>query len=140
MLTLTGDIVEQWKEHFEELLNASSVEEAEFEDSGEASPISLAEVAEVVKKLLSGKVPGVDEIHPEMLNALDIVGLSWLTRLFSVVWRSVTMPVEWQTGVVVPIFKKGDWRVCSNYHTGITLLNLPGKETTFGSFPGTSNW
>ncbi len=40
----------------------SSVEEAEFEDPWEASLISLAEVSEVVKKLLSGKVPGVDEI------------------------------------------------------------------------------
>jgi len=36
------------------------------------------------------------------------------------------VPVEWQTGVVVPIFKKGDWRVCSNYR-GITLLSLPRK-------------
>jgi len=30
------------------------------------------------------------------------------------------------TGVVVPIFKKEDLRVCSNYR-GITLLSLPGK-------------
>lgn len=129
LLTRTGDIVGRWKEHFEELLNpnnTSSVEEAEPEDSGESAPISLAEVAEVVKKLLSGKSPGVDEIRPEMLKALDIVGLSWLTRLFSVAWRSGTVPVEWQTGVVVPIFKKGDRRVCSNYR-GITLLSLPGK-------------
>ncbi|KAI3356686.1 hypothetical protein L3Q82_003368 [Scortum barcoo] len=35
-------------------------------------------------------------------------------------------PLEWQTGVVVPLFKKGDRRVCSNYR-GITLLSLPGK-------------
>ncbi len=34
--------------------------------------------------------------------------------------------MEWQTGVVVPIFKKDDQRVCSNYR-GITLLSLPGK-------------
>ena len=36
------------------------------------------------------------------------------------------MPLDWQTGVVVPLFKKGDRRVCSNYR-GITLLSLPGK-------------
>lgn len=30
----------------------------------------------------------------EVLKALDIVGLSWLTRLFSVAWRSGTVPVE----------------------------------------------
>ncbi|TKS65417.1 Craniofacial development protein 2 p97 bucentaur protein [Collichthys lucidus] len=31
-----------------------------------------------------------------------------------------------ETGVVVPLFKKGDRRMCSNYR-GITLLSLPGK-------------
>lgn len=36
------------------------------------------------------------------------------------------MPVDWQTKVVVPIFKKGDLRVCSNYWS-ITLIILLGK-------------
>uniref|UniRef100_A0A8C2ZPF1 Reverse transcriptase domain-containing protein n=1 Tax=Cyclopterus lumpus TaxID=8103 RepID=A0A8C2ZPF1_CYCLU len=129
LLTRTGDIVGRWKEHFEELLNPANMspgEGAAPEDFGVVSPISLAEVAKVVKKLLGGKAPGVDEILPEMLKALDIVGLSWLTRLFSVAWGSGTVPMDWQTGVVVPIFKKGDRRVCSNYR-GITLLSLPGK-------------
>ena len=122
LLTQTEDIAGRWKEHFEELLNpanTSSGEEAEYEASREAPPISLAEVAEVVKQLFSGKAPGVDEIRPEMLKALDIVGLSWLTRLFNVAWGSGTVPV------VVTFFKKGDRRVCSNYW-GITLLSLPG--------------
>ncbi|TWW81502.1 hypothetical protein D4764_01G0013170 [Takifugu flavidus] len=47
----------------------------------------------------------------------------------SVTWRVVigkNGPPDWQTGVVVPLFKKGDWRVCSNYRR-ITLLSLPGK-------------
>ncbi len=38
---------------------------------------------------------------PEKLKALDIVELSWLTHLFSVKWRSGTVPVEWQTEVVM---------------------------------------
>ncbi|KAI3377234.1 hypothetical protein L3Q82_009145 [Scortum barcoo] len=69
---------------------------------------------------------GVDEIRPEYLKSLDVVGLSWLTRLCNIAWRLGTVPLEWQTGVVVPLFKKGDRRVCSNYR-GITLLSLPGK-------------
>ncbi|KAI3366635.1 hypothetical protein L3Q82_009321 [Scortum barcoo] len=63
---------------------------------------------------------------PEYLKSLDVVGLSWLTRLCNIAWRLGTVPLEWQTGVVVPLFKKGDRRVCSNYR-GITLLSLPGK-------------
>ena len=89
LLTQTEDIVGRWKEHFGELLNPAytpSGEKAESESSGEAPPISLAEVTEVVKQFFSGKVPGVDEIRPEMLKALDIVGLAGLTRLFNVMW------------------------------------------------------
>ncbi|TWW58296.1 hypothetical protein D4764_07G0010150 [Takifugu flavidus] len=40
--------------------------------------------------------------------------------------QSGAVPLDWQTGVVVPIFKSGDQRVCSNYR-GITLLSFPGK-------------
>ena len=36
------------------------------------------------------------------------------------------MPLDWHIGVVVPLFKKGDRRLCSNYR-GITLFSLPGK-------------
>ncbi|TWW59477.1 hypothetical protein D4764_06G0010070 [Takifugu flavidus] len=53
-------------------------------------------------------------------------GLSWLTRLCNIAWTSGAVPLDWQTGVVVPIFKSGNQRVCSNYR-GITLLSLPGK-------------
>ncbi|KAK7889103.1 hypothetical protein WMY93_024663 [Mugilogobius chulae] len=129
LLTSTGDVVGRWKEYFEGLLNptaTSSDEEAETEDSGGGSPITQAEVTEVVNKLLGGKAPGVDEIRPEYLKSLDVVGLSWLTRLCNIAWRTGTVPLDWQTGVVVPLFKKGDRRVCSNYR-GITLLSLLPK-------------
>ncbi|XP_054621698.1 uncharacterized protein vopp1b isoform X1 [Dunckerocampus dactyliophorus] len=129
LLTSTRDVVDRWKEYFEDLLNptdTSSYEEAEPGDSTVGSPISGAEVAEVVKKLLGGRAPGVDEIRPEFLKAMDAVGMSWLTRLCSIAWTSGAVPLDWQTGVVVPLFKKGDRRVCSNYR-GITLLSLPGK-------------
>lgn len=68
----------------------------------------------------------MDEIHPAMLKALDIVRPSSLARLYSVVWRSGTEPAAWQTGVVVPIFKKGTGGCHSNYR-GVTSLSLPGR-------------
>ncbi|KAK3543181.1 hypothetical protein QTP70_012285 [Hemibagrus guttatus] len=129
LLVSTGDIVERWKEYFEDLLNPTdtpSVEEPEAEDSEVDSFITQAEVTEVVPQLLGGKAPGVDEIRPEYLKSLDVVGLSWLTRLCNIAWRSGTVPLDWATGVLVPLFKQGDWRACSNYK-GITLLSLPGK-------------
>ena len=129
LLTSTEEVVGRWKEHFEDLLNPinpSSTTEAELEDDGGSTLISLEEVAGVVKHLHSGKAPGIDEIRPEMLKALGVEGLSRVTCLFNIAWKSGTVPREWQTGVVVPLFKKGDQRVCANYR-GITLLSLPGK-------------
>ncbi|KAI3374080.1 hypothetical protein L3Q82_022646 [Scortum barcoo] len=125
LLTSTVDIVGRWKKYFEDLLNPPtdtrhmpSTEEAEAGDSEVDSSITQAEVTEVVRKLLSGKAP-------EYLKSLDVVGLSWLTRLCNIAWRLGTVPLEWQTtGVVVPLFKKGDRRVCSNYR-GITPSQPP---------------
>uniref|UniRef100_A0A8C9VLN8 Reverse transcriptase domain-containing protein n=1 Tax=Scleropages formosus TaxID=113540 RepID=A0A8C9VLN8_SCLFO len=126
LLTSAEDVLGRWKEYFEDLLNPSNTPSIEEGDLEGDSSITLAEVAEVVKKLLGGKAPGVDEIRPEFLKSLDVVGLSWLTRLCSIAWSSGKLPLDWQTGVVVPLFKKGDRRLCSNYR-GITLLSLPGK-------------
>ncbi|KAI3362868.1 hypothetical protein L3Q82_001906 [Scortum barcoo] len=130
LLTSTEDIVGRWKKYFEDLLNPTdlpSSEEAEAGDSEVDSSITQAEVTEVVRKLLGGgKAPGVDEIRPEYLKSLDVVGLSWLTRLCNIAWRLGTVPLEWQTGVVVPLFKKGDRRVCSNYR-GSHFSASPGK-------------
>lgn len=36
--------------------------------------------------------------RPSVLKALDVVGLSWLTRIYWAVWRSGAGPVGWQTG------------------------------------------
>ncbi|XP_008319498.1 carbohydrate sulfotransferase 15-like [Cynoglossus semilaevis] len=93
LLTSTGDVVGRWKEYFEDLINptdTSSVEVAEAEDSAADPPMSCTEVTEVIKKLLGGKAPGVDEICPQYLRSLDVVGLSGLTHLCSIVWQSGT--------------------------------------------------
>ncbi|KAK3525693.1 hypothetical protein QTP70_005845 [Hemibagrus guttatus] len=118
LLASTGDIVGRWKEYFEDLLNPTdtpSVEEPEAEDSEVDSFITQAEVTEVVQQLLHGKAPGVDEIRPEYLKSLDVVGLSWLTRLCNIAWQSGTVPLDWATGVVVPLFKKGDRRGANSF-------------------------
>lgn len=71
----------------------SIFKEADCEDTGKDKSTALAEVTKVVKKLLSGRMPGEDEICPEMLKAKDVVGLSWLALLFNVAWRTGTMPL-----------------------------------------------
>ena len=43
-----------------------------------------------------------------------------------VAWKFGKNPRDWQTRVIIPIFKKGDCKQCTNYK-GISLLSLPGK-------------
>ncbi|CAF3293547.1 unnamed protein product [Rotaria sp. Silwood2] len=86
----------------------------------------MSEVSSAIKSLKSGKVARIDEIRSEMLKALNNGGIRWLTRICAVVWKTGEAPADWQTGIVIPIFEKGDQRECSNYR-GITLLSLPGK-------------
>ena len=69
-----------------------------------------------------------------MLKGLYLAGLSWLTHLFNVAWRYGTTSVEWQTGVVVPIFQKSYQRVCSNYRV-IALRTSPEKFTLTEGWP-----
>lgn len=126
LLIYSGD-VEQWKVQSKELLNPtnmSSVGEVESEDLGEVFPIFLIEVAEVIKKCVGGKMQDVDDISPEMLKTLYIVGLAWLTPLLSVVWWLGTVGVQWHNGVGVLISKKAEQWVCSSF-PGVALLSLP---------------
>ncbi|TWW74365.1 R2 Retrovirus-related Pol polyprotein from type I retrotransposable element [Takifugu flavidus] len=94
LLTSTRDVVDRWKEYFEDLLNPTNTPSSEEVGPGDlemGSHISGAEVAEA---------PGVDEIRPEFLRALDVVGPSWLIRLCNIAWTSGAVPLDWQTGVV----------------------------------------
>ncbi|XP_078030265.1 uncharacterized protein LOC144466590 [Epinephelus lanceolatus] len=76
-----GNIVRGWKEPFEELLNLTNTpsgDEAEFEDLGQASPISLAQLSEVGKQLLSPKMfsaaAGWTRITPDGRTCLERFG------------------------------------------------------------------
>ena len=87
---------------------------------------TAAEVATAIKGIKSGKAAGEEEIRPEMLKALTGEEILWLTRVCQVAWRFGKTPRDWQPGVIIPIFKKGDRKQCTNYR-GISLLSLPGK-------------
>lgn len=91
LLTSTGNIVRRWKENFKDLLNPTdmpALEEIELDDSPFIRALKYSKNCSV----------GVDEILPEVLKALDVVGLSWLTSLFNIAWRSATVPLDWLTG------------------------------------------
>jgi len=93
---------------------------------GEEEVFKAREIAAAIGRLKSRKSAGEDEIRPEMLKALNSERILWLTRVCQVAWKFGKTPKEWQTGVIIPIFKKGDRKQCTNYR-GISLLSLRGK-------------
>ena len=92
----------------------------------EEEVFTASELATAIIGLKSGKATGGDEIRLEMLKALTGEGILWLTRICQVAWKFGKTPRDWQTGVIIPIFKKGDRKQCTNYRA-ISLLSLPRK-------------
>ena len=129
ILTDENEILSRWREYFEDLLNpvkASSRDTHEVTHPRGDEVFTAAEVATVIKGIKSGRDAGKDEITPEILKALTGEGILWLTRVCQVVWKLGKIPRDLQTGVIIPIFKKGDRKQCTNYRR-ISLLSLPGK-------------
>ena len=73
--------------------------------------------------LKRGKAAGHDNITAEMLQNMGENGLEMLTELFNKIWEEERIPKDWEVGIVIPLFKKGNISNCSNYR-GITLLSV----------------
>ena len=114
--------------YFSGLLNPVDATPIQIHDEqvGEDMQITEADVNAVIKSLKSGKAPGEDDIRPEMLKAMNIYGVRWLTRVCKVECSTGQAPKQWHTSVIIPIHKKGDKRKCNNYR-GISLISVQGK-------------
>ena len=106
-----NEILSRWWEHFKDLLDPVKTSTNDTQKGihfGEEEVFTAAEVATVIKGIKSGEAVGEDEIRPEMLKALNGEEILWLTRVCQVAWKYSKTPKHWQTGVIFPIFKKGD--------------------------------
>ena len=111
ILTDENEILSRWREYFKDLLNpakSSTRDTHEVTHLGEEEVFTTAEVATAINGIKSEKAPGEDKIRPEMLKALTGEEILWITRVFQVAWKFGKTPRDWQTGLIIPIFKKGD--------------------------------
>lgn len=136
MLRSNGDIVKEL-EYFEEALN-TGLPQSIFRSStinlwcsGVSLCYYIIEVTMSIRNLHSRKATEVNEIRPEMVKALDKVGVMWLTCLFCVAWRAGALPLacrHWVFPLYIYIYISGPKGV-SNYRR-ITLLSLLRKVYT----------
>lgn len=129
------EIMGRWKEYFENLLNTETpTEESDQnkEDHGnrgrntEGNEIKMEELKEAIQRLKNGKAPGNDKITTEMVKNMGEEGRQFLLEILNKIWEEEKIPSDWELGLIVPIFKKGDNKDCNNYR-GITLLSTINK-------------
>ena len=88
--------------------------------------ISSDEMKEAIKRLKSGKSPGIDQISAELLKKGGDELEDQLLTIGNKVLCIKQVPNEWIDGIIIKLPKKGNLSDCSNWR-GITLLSIPGK-------------
>ena len=75
----------------------------------------------VTQNLKSHISPGIDQITAELIKARGRTLHYEMYKLTLSIWNKEELPEEWKESIIVPIHKKGDKTVCSNYR-GISFL------------------
>ena len=83
--------------------------------------LSRDELADAIRRLKSGKAPGIDMISAEEIVAAGEKGTDALFSLCQKIWQEERFPDDWKHSVIIPIHKKKDKLHCDNYR-GISLL------------------
>ncbi|MDA8001968.1 MAG: reverse transcriptase domain-containing protein [Alphaproteobacteria bacterium] len=143
ILQTDRDKLNRWVEHFAEVVNCQvntavvpiddlpvvsslSNTSSSLSDTDLSAPLSEEEIITAISELSSGKAPGLDGISLEMLSLGEDATIYWLKSIFDAIWVTESVPMDWQSQLLVPLHKKGSRTICDNYR-GIALLSIPGK-------------
>ena len=89
---------------------------------GPADSIRMAEVRAVLKKMKRHKAPGLSGVVAEMIQATRDIGTQWILDLCNGIVKEGSIPEDWKSSVVLPVYKgKGDPMECGSYR-GMKLL------------------
>ena len=114
VITSVEEQTQLWKTHFETILNKEAPREVEdIPESDEdllvnMDPPTANEVKSAIDNMKSGKAPGADGVSAEMLKAGGDVITETLTEIFKEIWEEEEIPVDWKTGLIVKLPKKGN--------------------------------
>ena len=89
-------------------------------------PFTESELQRAVQNIKCGKAPGLDGIPSEVYKILSgTTGQSPMADAFLTlannIFLSGCIPADWETNLIVPIFKKGDETDTNNYR-GVALM------------------
>ncbi|KAI7861200.1 hypothetical protein K492DRAFT_139353, partial [Lichtheimia hyalospora FSU 10163] len=90
------------------------------------SPFTQELVTAIIKNLHPRKAPGIDHLTGAMLKPIMSQIAPILASYFTLCWLWSWTPTDWRKAQVVPIFKKGDPSLASNYRP-ISLTSILRK-------------
>ena len=147
LLTSKEEILERWATFYEEL----------YEDNTTCHPIDIGpsvspipriikrEIQAALKKLKSGKSPGIDKIYSEFLKAGGPILVNILEKFFNAILTSGVIPTNFKEAMIIVLFKKDDRSECKNYrpisllsHVYKLFMTIIGdriKDDLYSSFP-----
>uniref|UniRef100_A0A8D8LL21 Craniofacial development protein 2 n=3 Tax=Cacopsylla melanoneura TaxID=428564 RepID=A0A8D8LL21_9HEMI len=131
LITEEDKVLERWKEHFSDLLNTEenvprTTEPHESMNEEATEPPTRTDVRAAIARLKNHKAPGEDTIVAELLKWGGEDLNAAIHDIVTAIWTQEKMPEKWHTGIICPVFKKGDKMECINYR-GITLLSTAYK-------------
>ena len=134
LYTSNQDILEQGKIHFSKRLNRPEpTEEIEISEpigpQLKIEPPTEFEIRKVIKSLKSRKAPGDDLMTSEMIKTGGERLAKEICKLIKKIWETKELPKEWDTSIIIPIFKKGKKDEWKNYR-GISLVSIVYKIYT----------
>jgi hypothetical protein len=94
------------------------------------SPISDADACKAIKKLKPSKSIGLDGIPGFIIKDCSGVFIPVLRHIFNLSLTQEYFPAAWKETAIVPIFKRGNHAVVSNYRP-ISILNNFSKLFQF---------
>jgi hypothetical protein len=132
LLTNNIEIMNRWREYFLELLDGTEegtdliaeeqVNTLQVEgEKGKEDDIK-GELEMAIKKVKVGKTASYDKIAPEMVKYMCRTGRILLLKVIRIAWKTRMVSIA----IIVPMYKKGDNRLCQK-HRGISLLRIPGN-------------
>ena len=128
------DLLAEWQEYFSSLLNNDNGQVPSGLPQPAAQgmliqdhPPTLEETLEAIRHMKTNKAAGLDcAITAEALHDGGDAMADVIHCFSAEVYSNLTPPDQWITSVIVPLPKKGDLSLVTNYR-GISLLSIAAK-------------
>lgn len=86
-------------------------EEERQEGEKEEENIEEEEIGRAMRRIKGKEAPGVDGIPIEPWRYAGTAVKKELMEIIKQIWKNGTMPKDWRTSIIVPLYKRGDQEV-----------------------------